>query len=54
MFAKFKLLIPVVVVVMFVLAVSSVFVLISSLNQAHRHSLDQTVLQELTEEKLVE
>jgi|SaaInlV_100m_DNA_2_1039680.scaffolds.fasta_scaffold03402_5 cell division protein FtsL len=53
MFAKFKLLTPVVMVVMFVLTVSSVLVLMSKLNQAYIHSLDQTILQELTEEEML-
>ena len=53
MFARFKLLTPVVMVVMFVLTVSSVLVLMSKLNQAYIHSLDQTILQELTEEEML-
>ena len=53
MFAKFKLLTPVVMVVMFVLTVSSVLVLMSKLNQAYIHSLDQTILQELTEDEML-
>lgn len=53
MFAKFKFLTPVVMVVMFILTVSSVLVLMSKLNQAYLHSLDQTVLQELTEEEML-
>ena len=53
MFAKFKLLTPVVMVFMFVLTVSSVLVLMSKLNQAYIHSLDQTILQELTEEEML-
>ena len=40
-------------VVMFILTVSSVLVLMSKLNQAYLHSLDQTVLQELTEEEML-
>ena len=53
MFAKFKILTPVVMVFMFVLTVSSVLVLMSKLNQAYIHSLDQTILQELTEEEML-